>query len=146
LNPAPASRELDFEYIFKCDFLIPNESELAILTGMPVETEQQVREAALVLIDKGVKNVIVTLGNRGVMWATKDKIHRVDAYKVSAIDTTGAGDAFIGCFAHFYVQNGDVLHAIKMATGFSALSVTKRGTQTSYPDIDQLEQFLEMQV
>lgn len=143
LNPAPASRELDFEYVCKCDFFMPNESELEILTGMPVETEEQVREAALFLIEKGVKNVIVTLGSRGVLWATKDVQHRVDADRVDAIDTTGAGDAFIGCFAHFYVQDRDVLNAIKMATGFAALSVTKRGTQISYPSKDELAQFLK---
>ena len=146
LNPAPASKELDFEYVCKCDFFIPNETELEILTQMPVETDQQVHEAALSLIEQGVKNVIVTLGSRGVMWVTKEKVERIDAYKVDAIDTTGAGDSFIGCFAHFFVKNGDVLQAIKMATGFSALSVTKRGTQTSYPDKDQLQEFLALQV
>ncbi|MGE7602100.1 ribokinase [Peribacillus sp. NPDC097675] len=146
LNPAPASKELDFEYVCKCDFFIPNETELEILTQMPVETDQQVHEAALSLIEQGVKNVIVTMGSRGVMWVTEEHVERINAYKVDAIDTTGAGDSFIGCFAHFFVKNGDVLHAIKMATGFSALSVTKRGTQTSYPDKDQLQDFLALQV
>ncbi|MGM9955821.1 MAG: ribokinase, partial [Peribacillus sp.] len=146
LNPAPASKELNFDYVCKCDFFIPNETELEILTQMPVETDQQVQEAALTLIEQGVKNVIVTLGSRGVMWVTKEKVERIDAYEVAAIDTTGAGDSFIGCFAHFFVKNGDILHAIKMATGFSALSVTKRGTQSSYPDQDQLKGFFEKQV
>ncbi|MGE7781340.1 ribokinase [Peribacillus sp. NPDC097264] len=146
LNPAPASKELNFDYVCKCDFFIPNETELEILTQMPVETDQQVQEAALTLIEQGVKNVIVTLGSRGVMWVTKEKVERIDAYEVAAIDTTGAGDSFIGCFAHYFVKNGDILHAIKMATGFSALSVTKRGTQSSYPDQDQLKGFFEKQV
>jgi ribokinase len=146
LNPAPASKDLDFEYVCKSDFFIPNESELEILTGMPVENEEQIREAASTLIEKGLKNVIVTMGSRGVMWVTKEKTHTVESHKVAAIDTTGAGDAFIGCFAHFFVQNGDVLNAIKMATAFAALSVTKRGTQTSYPSIEELEQFLKMRV
>lgn len=146
LNPAPASKELNFDYVCKCDFFIPNETELEILTQMPVETDQQVQEAALTLIEQGVKNVIVTLGSRGVMWVTKEKVERIDAYEVAAIDTTGAGDSFIGCFAHFFVKNGDILHAIKMATGFSAFSVTKRGTQSSYPDQDQLKGFFEKQV
>jgi ribokinase len=146
LNPAPASKDLDFDYVCKSDFFIPNESELEILTGMPVENEEQIRAAAFTLIEKGLKNVIVTMGSRGVMWVTKEKIHTVDSHKVAAIDTTGAGDAFIGCFAHFFVQNGDVLNAIKMATAFAALSVTKRGTQTSYPSMEEVEQFLKMRV
>lgn len=146
LNPAPASRELDFDYVCKCDFFIPNETELEILTDMPVETDQQVRDAALTLIEKGVKNVIVTLGSRGVMWVTKERVDMISAHRVAAIDTTGAGDSFIGCFAHFYVQTGDILHSIRMATGFAALSVTKRGTQSSYPDKNELETFIAEQV
>lgn len=143
LNPAPATQSLDFDYVCKCDFFIPNESELEILTGMPVETVEQIQAAASVLIEKGVKDVIVTMGSRGVMWVTKGEVHIVDSYKVEAIDTTGAGDAFIGCFAHYFVQSGDVLQSIKMATAFAALSVTKRGTQNSYPDIDKVNQFIK---
>lgn len=143
LNPAPASRELDFDYICKCDFFMPNETELEILTGMSVDTEEHIRDAAAFLIGKGVKNVIVTMGNRGVLWATKDNVHRVEAHNVDAIDTTGAGDAFIGCFSHYYVKDKDILSAIKMATGFAGLSVTKRGTQISYPSKDELIQFVK---
>lgn len=143
LNPAPASKELDFNYVCKCDYFIPNESELELLTGLPVESKEQIRAAATTLIDKGVKNVIVTMGSRGVMWVMKEKVYTIDSFKVNAIDTTGAGDAFIGCFAHFFVQNGDVLQAIKMATAFAALSVTKQGTQTSYPNVEELNQFLK---
>ncbi|MBT2727204.1 ribokinase [Bacillus sp. ISL-75] len=146
LNPAPASKDLDFSYVCKCDFFIPNESELEILTGMPVETEEQIKAAASTLIARGVKDVIVTMGSRGVMWVTKGEVHIVDSHKVAAIDTTGAGDAFIGCFAHYFVQNGDILHAIKMATAFAGLSVTKRGTQVSYPSIDEVEQFMKVEV
>lgn len=143
LNPAPASHELDFEHVCKCDFFIPNGPELEILTGMPVGTDEEVYEAASTLIDKGVKNVIVTLGSRGIIWMTKEQSHRVESYKVDAIDTSGAGDAFIGCFAHYYVQTKDVLESIKMANAFAALSVKNRGTQVSYPDLKQLRQFLE---
>jgi ribokinase len=144
LNPAPASKDLDFDYVGKCDYFIPNESELELLTGMPVESKEQIVAAAFTLIDKGVKNVIVTMGNRGVIWVMKEKFYSVDSYKVDAIDTTGAGDAFIGCFAHFLVQHGDVLHALKLATAFAALSVTKQGTQSSYPSVEELEQFMKI--
>lgn len=142
VNPAPASKELDFDYVCKSDFFIPNESELEILTNMPVATDEQIKEAASILINKGVENVIVTMGNRGVMWITKENNVKVAAYKVTAVDTTGAGDAFIGCFAHFLVKNGDVLQAINKAAAFAGLSVTKRGTQSSYPTSVELEAFL----
>ncbi|MED4582699.1 ribokinase [Brevibacillus choshinensis] len=145
LNPAPAAKKLDFDYVSKCDYFIPNESELELLTGMPVESKDQIRTAASTLIEKGLKNVIVTMGSRGVMWVKSEKIFTIDSYKVDAIDTTGAGDAFIGCFAHFLVQSGDVLLAIKMATAFAALSVVKQGTQTSYPSVQELEQFIKTQ-
>ncbi len=142
LNPAPATKKLDFNYVCKCDFFIPNETELEILTGMPVSTIEQIEAAAASLIDEGVKNVIVTMGSRGVMWVTKNDTRIIDSFKVDAIDTTGAGDAFIGCFAHFYVQNGDIMKSIKMATAFAALSVTKRGTQNSYPSLDEVNEFI----
>lgn len=146
LNPAPASKELDFEYVCKSDFFIPNESELEILTDMPVETDEQIRIAAMTLIERGVKNVIVTMGSRGVMWVTQDDVQTIASHKVNAIDTTGAGDAFIGCFSHYYVQSGDVLESMKKATAFAALSVTKRGTQSSYPTLDEVENFVQMVV
>lgn len=146
LNPAPATKDLDFSYVCKCDFFIPNETELEILTGMPVETEVQIKAAALTLIEKGVKDVIVTMGSRGVMWINKEDAQMVDSYKVDAIDTTGAGDAFIGCFAHYFVKDKDILQAIKMATVFAALSVTKRGTQSSYPTIGEVENFMKISV
>ncbi|MGG4490923.1 ribokinase [Metabacillus idriensis] len=145
LNPAPATKDLDFEFVCKSDFFIPNESELEILTGMPVESDEQVKAAASVLIEKGVKDVIVTMGSRGVMWITKEKTQVIESHKVEAVDTTGAGDAFIGCFAHYFAKNGNVLQAIKMATAFAALSVTKRGTQSSYPTAEEVEELLKIQ-
>jgi ribokinase len=65
---------------------------------------------------------------------------------VDAVDTTGAGDAFIGCFAHYLVKKSDVLEAIRMAAAFAALSVTKRGTQTSYPRASELEMFFSAKI
>lgn len=144
LNPAPATQELDFDYVCKCDFFIPNETELEILTNKPVETVEQIKEAAVTLLEKGLKNIIVTMGDRGVIWGNKDSsLQHIKAHEVTALDTTGAGDAFIGCFAHFYIQTGDISEAIKLASAFAAISVTKRGTQTSYPDREQLQSFLE---
>lgn len=142
LNPAPATKDLDIEEACKCDFFVPNETELAILTNMPVDTDEDVKKAAKYLVDKGLKNVIVTMGSRGSMWVTKKDCQYLKSFKVNAIDTSGAGDAFIGCFASCYVQNNDVLTSMHEASAFAGLSVTKRGTQISYPTKEDVKEFL----
>lgn len=134
LNPAPATKELNIEQVCQCDFFMPNETELAILTGMPVSSLDEVEAAAQTLVNHGLKNVIVTLGAHGSLWLSKEGKHLVAPFKVNAIDTSGAGDAYIGCFACCYVQTGDILSSMKTASAFAALSVTKRGTQKSYPE------------
>jgi ribokinase len=132
LNPAPATTALDLDYACHCDFFVPNETELEILTGMPVETEEQIHAAADMLIGKGLKNLIVTLGEKGALWLRGDETTRVEAPVVDAVDTTGAGDAFIGCFAHSYARDGDVEKAMQLAVKYASHSVTGKGTQTSY--------------
>jgi ribokinase len=112
---------------------------------MPVKTEDEIKKAALTLIEKGLKNIIVTMGCRGSIWLTKDSIQQIPAYQVNAVDSSGAGDAYIGCFADTYVKTKDVLSAMKKASAFAALSVTARGTQSSYPSKEQLEDFLAKQ-
>lgn len=143
LNPAPCIPDLDLNYICKCDFFAPNESELGILTNKQVSTVEEIKEAAHFIADKGVKNVIVTMGSKGVLWINNKEEHFVKAYKVNAIDTTGAGDSFIGCFAHFYVTTKDILLSLKRATAFAALSVTRYGTQSSYPTRDEFEAYVK---
>ena len=143
LNPAPASRELDINYACKCDFFMPNETELEILTGMPVETMEQIQVAANSLFAKGLKSLVVTLGEKGSVWFHEQHITHIAPYKVNAVDTSGAGDAFIGCFAHYYILTGDVEESMKMASAYSAYSVTGQGTQSSYPNKEMFEQFLQ---
>lgn len=143
LNPAPASRELDINYACKCDFFMPNETELEILTGMPVDTMEQIQVAANSLFAKGLKNLVVTLGEKGSVWFHEQHITHIAPYKVNAVDTSGAGDAFIGCFAHYYILTGDVEESMKMASAYSAYSVTGQGTQSSYPNKEMFEQFLQ---
>ncbi len=138
LNPAPATTALDLDYACKCDFFVPNETELEILTGMPVETIDQIKAAADTLLAKGLKNLIVTLGEKGALWLHGNEAAMVDAPSVEAIDTTGAGDAFIGCFAHSYSQNADVVEAMSLAVKYASHSVTGKGTQTSYATGEQL--------
>ncbi|PJG85993.1 ribokinase [Conservatibacter flavescens] len=140
LNPAPASKTLDIRYACHCDFFMPNETELEILTGLPVQSMEEIQAAASVLLSKGLKNLIVTLGDKGAVWLTEDKKVFIEPYPVKAVDTSGAGDAFIGCFAYHYIQSHDIAESMKMASLFAAYSVTGQGTQSSYPNKDQFEQ------
>ncbi len=137
LNPAPATTALDLDYACKCDFFVPNETELEILTGMPVETEEQIHAAADILLKKGLKNLVVTLGEKGALWMHGEDTGRFSAPAVNAVDTTGAGDAFIGCFAHSLSQDGDIEKAIGLAIRYASHSVTGKGTQTSYASAEQ---------
>ena len=145
LNPAPAVADLDIQYACKCDFFMPNETELEILTGMPVSTDEEVQLAGQSLLKRGLKNLIITLGSRGSLWMTGDDLHQVAPTPVKAVDTSGAGDAFIGCFAYVLVKTGDVAEAMSQASAYAACSVTGRGTQRSYPDADSFQRFLNVQ-
>lgn len=132
LNPAPLHPDLDVEQAARCAFFAPNESELALLTGRPVETLDQVRDAARELLERGIGCVIVTLGSRGVLWLDADHDEVLPAHEVDAVDTTGAGDAFVGAFAHRWSRDRDIRAALQFATAYAADSVTRRGTQKSY--------------
>jgi ribokinase len=144
LNPAPAVADLNIEYACKCDFFMPNETELEILTGMPVNTDEEVKLAGQSLLKRGLKNLIITLGGRGSLWMSGDNVHRVAPTAVNAVDTSGAGDAFIGCFAHQLVKTGDIPAAMAQASAYAACSVTARGTQRSYPDAETFQRFLNV--
>ena len=132
LNPAPASRELDIDYACRCDYFMPNETELEILTGMPVGDDDEIAAAAHSLLAKGLKNLIVTLGDKGALWLHGDERQHITAPAVNAVDTTGAGDAFIGCFASELAKGTAVADAIAQAVRYASHSVTGKGTQTSY--------------
>lgn len=144
LNPAPAVPELDIEYACRCDFFVPNETELEILVNKPVDTVEQIKEAATILLRKGLNNIIVTMGEKGALWLSKDgKDVFIEPTKVNSVDTSGAGDAFIGCFSHYFMQTRDVQKSLEKASLFAAFSVTEKGTQFSYPSIEQFEEFEE---
>ncbi len=132
LNPAPAHPDLDIERVKGATYFMPNETELALLTGLPVDTLDEVKAAAQLLLDKGVQDVVVTLGSRGALWINGEHETLIPAVEVKARDTTGAGDAFIGCFSHYLVATGDVEESLTIAARYAADSVTKLGTQTSY--------------
>jgi ribokinase len=132
LNPAPATPALDRRKVADANFFVPNETELAILTGLPVQTEAQIAEAARSLIVQGVGTVIVTMGARGAMLATSTRIECIAPVGVKAVDATGAGDAFVGSFARYFAAGETLEAALAKAVRYAADSVTRRGTQKAY--------------
>lgn len=134
LNPAPATGPLPAEWLPLIDYLIPNELEAATLTGLPVGSPEEAATAAAVLRAAGARNVLVTLGPRGVQAALEGAAPVLyDAPKVEAVDTTAAGDTFIGGFAAQLAEGADVDAAIRFAQRAAALSVTRAGAQPSIP-------------
>lgn len=141
LNPAPAAANLDPERIRQVTFLVPNESELALLSGLPTDTDEDIVNAARSLIARGIRTVIVTLGGRGARMITSHEIVNIEPVKVTPRDTTGAGDAFIGSFARFYAETREVVSSLKKASLYAAHSITRPGTQKAYASIDEFEAF-----
>ena len=140
LNPAPAVRDLDMDKVRLASFLTPNETELAILTGMPVELEDQIAAAVKSLLARGLETVIVTLGSRGSLIATAQGLKRIAPVKVQAVDSTGAGDAF-GSFARYHGAELGIEAALDKATLYAADSVTRRGAQKSFATEAEFEAF-----
>ncbi len=141
LNPAPACVDLDAARISKATFLVPNETELAILSGMPVDDVTQIEAAARALIAKGIKTIIVTMGARGALLVSEGQCVAIPPVSVHPKDTTGAGDAFIGSFARYYTTSGDVEAALRKAALYAADSITRLGTQKSYAGLEEFERF-----
>ncbi|UXT50575.1 ribokinase [Agrobacterium tumefaciens] len=141
LNPAPAAANLDPERIRQVTFLVPNESELALLSGLPIDTDEDIVSAARSLIARGIRTVIVTLGGRGARMITSNEIVNIEPVKVTPRDTTGAGDAFIGSFARFYAETREVVSSLKKASLYAAHSITRPGTQKAYASIEEFEAF-----
>jgi ribokinase len=141
LNPAPATRELDLPKLRDVAFFTPNRGELSLLTGMPTESLEQIEAASRKLLEGGIRTVIATLGHEGVLLVMPDAATHVPTVAVTPVDTTGAGDAFIGSFAHFLAAGHDVPQALHWAVRYAAHSVTGRGTQKSYGDMAAFRTF-----
>jgi ribokinase len=141
LNPAPAC-QLPEELFRLIDYLTPNETEAQLLTGVPVNNRASAEEAAGVLLDKGVHNVIVTLGPAGSVLVNATTSRLFPARRVQAVDTTAAGDAFNGALAHALAEGKTLEEAIDLATAVAAHAVTKLGAQTSMPTMTELETFI----
>ncbi len=144
VNPAPG-RKTDDKILKRADYIIPNESELEILSGVTINSVKDAEEQALKLLKKGAKNVIVTLGNKGALLVTQEKVQYFDIFPAEVVDTTGAGDAFCGALS-FALSNGKPIEdAIKIANAVSALSVTKIGTAPAMPYYKELKKYLSEQ-
>ncbi|TPG74698.1 ribokinase [Pseudomonas mandelii] len=141
LNPAPALSGLSREHLAQLDFLVPNESELALITGRTVDSPESAHKAAQTLVASGIRHVIVTLGQQGALYVGEEGEFQIPGLAVAARDTTGAGDAFIGCFIHHWSRDRDIRAAMTLAVAYSACSVTGLGTQTSYPDAHAFAEF-----
>jgi ribokinase len=131
VNPAPA-QQVDFAQVGAAAYFIPNETEAEIMTGMPVKSIDDAKKCAQILLRKGMQRVVITLGEHGSLVAGVDGIEHVPAFKVQAVDTTGAGDAFIGSFAVFLGDGLPEKEALRRANLYAALSTTKAGTQKSF--------------
>jgi len=131
VNPAPA-QPIDFKEVSDADYFIPNESEAETITGMPVHSIDDAKKCAEFLLRQGLRKVVITLGERGSLVAGSEGVELVPAFKVKAVDSTGAGDAFIGSFAVFLSEGLPEKEALTRANLFAALSTTKVGTQKSF--------------
>lgn len=140
LNPAPAVK-LEEDIIKNVDLLTPNETELEILSGVKIENEEDIIKAAQVMIQKGVKQLIVTLGSKGSLYIDKDNVKFKESYKVDAIDTTAAGDSYTGALSVALSQDKDIQEAMDFASKVGALCVMKEGAQTSLPTIQDVLNF-----
>ena len=141
MNPAPAQK-LDDSIYKMVDFLTPNETEAEILTGIKTDSMTNIKLAADWLFKKGVKNVIITMGSDGIYIKNNELEAIVPAFKVQAVDTTGAGDAFNGCLAVALMEGLNIIDAAKFANAGAALSVTKIGTAPAMPFREEIENFI----
>lgn len=133
LNPAPVSEEVPDELLRLSTVVCPNENESTLLTGQQVTSLADAEAAARILLERGAPQVIVTLGERGSLLVDAGQKIHVAAPSVKAVDTTGAGDAFVGTLAYFLAAGAPIVEAMRRANQIAAISVQYPGTQTSYP-------------
>lgn len=133
LNPAPA-QPIDLKAISNLDYFVPNESEAETITGMPVRNVDDAKRCAEKLLAGGVRRVLITLGANGSLLAGKEGMEHVPAFPMKSVDSTGAGDAFIGSFATFLGEGLPEREAAKRANLYAGLSTLGVGTQKSFYD------------
>ena len=141
-NPAPARENLSPELYTYADIFCPNETETEMITGMPVGSDEEAEAAAREILSRGAKVVILTLGERGCLLVTAEGSELIPTSRVTPVDTTGAGDSFVGSLAYFLAEDFSLRDSITRANSVAALSVQRLGTQTSYPVRDELPEEL----
>lgn len=144
LNTAPVQPVSD-ALLSRVDLITPNEVEAGILTGIPVDGEENAQKAADYFFEKGVKNVLITMGSKGVFLATPEKRGILPAYRVKAVDTTGAGDAFNGGLAAALAEGKDLWEAAAFANALAAVSVQRIGTTPAMPYRKEVDAFMKEQ-
>lgn len=132
LDPAPI-RDVPDEILANVDYIKPNQSEASYLTKMSVDTIEDARDAIRILQRKTSAKILITMGEQGVVYSDEGKIRHFPAYKVDAVDTTAAGDAFSAAFAVKAAGGKNVEEALKFSSQVSALTVMKKGAQPSLP-------------
>ncbi len=141
LNPSPPI-PLSSGILSSVDFIVPNEWEAQYLTGVKMERRKDIQRMADRLLSMGTKNVVITLGARGLFFKNKTEEIWMEAFRVSVVDTTAAGDAFMGALACGLADNKPFREALRFANGAGALATTKLGAQPSLPSRRSLDQFL----
>jgi len=141
LNPAPA-RQLSTRVLSMVDYLVPNETEAQEIAGMKIKGKAGLSAAASELLRRGAKNVIITLGEKGAYFKNRLEEIRVEAFRVKAVDTTAAGDAFVGALAWGLSQGMDMEEILIHANAAGALTATRLGAQPSLPTIAEVRRFL----
>jgi ribokinase len=141
LNPAPAASLPDrlFPLI---DFITPNENELELLSGIKTVDDSSIKHASEILMQKGVRNIIVTLGKRGAMLVNHSSAKLFPVSKVKVVDSTAAGDAFNGAFASSISEGHSVEESIEFANKIASISVTRMGAQSSMPYLNEIKDLL----
>ena len=140
LNPAPACN-LSKDFFKVIDYFTPNETEAEFYTGIKINNEKDAKKSAKKLINMGIKNVIITLGEKGLFYSNgKEEIY-MKANQVKAIDTTGAGDAFNGGFSFALLKGKKIKDCLKLANKIAGLSTTKLGAGDSMPTLKELNKF-----
>jgi ribokinase len=138
LNPAPA-QNLSHQLLNQVNILIPNETETAILTGMPVSTMNEIRTAASAVHEMGPQTVIITLGWRGAFLSSTEESEFIPSFRVPVVDSTAAGDAFVGGFSVALTEGKSLADAVRWGNAAGALTTTKLGAQPSLPTRREVE-------
>jgi len=138
LNPAPA-QPMDLKAVAELDYFVPNESEAETISGLPVRDVEDAKRCAQRLLSSGIRRVLITLGANGSLLAGKDGTWHVAPFPMRSLDSTGAGDAFIGSFATFLGEGMPELEAARRANLYAGLSTTRVGAQKSFYERAQFE-------